>query len=123
MRTATFPLSFFNKVYQQFAPYFEDDNDIHFDPTGIFIQAILPPSPQLEEEEVIFSEGEEMRMFVAHFSECTIVGWCRGDLREERVADILKDFTAQRLCNSSRYEQEKEALRLWNCDLFLGKNK
>ena len=109
MKTATFPLSFFNKVYQQFAPYFEDDNDIHFDPTGIFIQAILPPSSQLEEEEVIFSEGEEMRMFVAHFSECTVIGWCRGDLKEERVADILKDFTTQRFCNSRRYEEEKES--------------
>ena len=119
MKTATFPLSFFNKVYQQFAPYFEDDNDIHYE-SGVFVQAVLPPSPLLEEEEVIFSEGEEMRMFVAHFHECTIVGWCKGDLKEQRVADILKDFT-QCLRSSRKYEQEKEALRVWNGELFLGK--
>ena len=119
MKTATFPPSFFNKAYNRFSPFFEADEDIHYFKEGIFVQAILPPSPLLEEEEVIFSEGEEMRMFVAHFSECTVIGWCRGDLKEERVADILKDFTAQRLCNSSRHEQEKEALRLWNCDLFV----
>jgi len=123
MKTAAFPLSFFNKAYNQFSPFFEADEDIHYFKEGIFVQAILPPFHLLEEEEVIFSEGDEMRKFVAHFSECTVVGWCRGDLKEESVADILKDFTAQRLCNSSRYEQEKEALRLWNCDLFLGKNK
>ena len=92
MRTVTFPFSFFNKVYQQFAPYFEDDNDIHFDPTGIFIQAILPPSPQLEEEEVIFSEGEELQKFVAHFNKCTIIGWCKAALERERVLNILGDF-------------------------------
>jgi len=107
MRTATFPFSFFSKVYQQFAPYFEDYNDIHFDPTGIFIQAILPPSPQLEEEEVIFSEA-------------TIVGWCRGDLKEERVADILKDFT-QNLKSSRKYEEEKEVKCL--CGILLGKKE
>jgi len=120
MKTATFPLSFFNKVYQQFAPYFEDDNDIHFDPTGIFIQAILPPSPQLEEEEVIFSEGEEMRMFVTHFSEATIVGWCKGGLKEDRVADILKDFT-QNLKSSRKYEEEKEVKCL--CGVLFGKKE
>jgi len=121
MKAATFPLSFFNKVYHRFASYFEDDNDIHFDPTGIFIQAILPPSPQLEEEEVIFSEEEEMRMFVAHFSEATIIGWCRGDLKEERVADILKDFTTQRLRSSRKYEEEKEVKCL--CGILFGKKE
>jgi len=105
MKTATFPLSFFNKVYRQFAPYFEDDNDIHYE-DGVFVQAILPPSPQLEEEQLIFSEGDEMRMFVAHFHEATIVGWCRGGLKEKKVADILKKF-AQNLRSSRKYEEAK----------------
>ena len=109
MKIAIFPLPFFNKAYNQFSSFFEADEDIHYFKEGIFVQAILPPSPLLEEEEVIFSEGEEMRMFVAHFSECTVIGWCRGDLKEERVADILKDFTTQRFCNSRRYEEEKES--------------
>ena len=119
MKAATFPLSFFNKVYQQFAPYFEADEDIHYG-GGAFIQAILPPSPQLEEEEVIFSEGEEMRMFVAHFSECTVIGWCRGDLKEESVASILKNFT-QNLKSSRKYEEEKEVKCL--CGILFGKKE
>jgi len=122
MKTVTFPLSFFNKVYQQFAPYFEADEDIHYE-GGVFIQAILPPSSQLEEEEVIFSEGEEMRMFVAHFSEATIVGWCRGDLKERSVIYTLKNFVHSALRNLRRYEEEKKVICLWNGYLFLGKNK
>ena len=121
MKTATFPLSFFNKVYHQFAPYFEDDNDIHYE-SGVFIQAILPPSVGLEEEELIFSEGEEMRMFVAHFTEATIVGWCKGDLKEQNVVEVLKSFT-QNLRSSRKYEEEKEAIRVWNGELFLGKKE
>ncbi len=119
MKTATFPLSFFNKVYRQFAPYFEDDNDIHYE-SGVFVQAILPPSPQLEEEQLIFSEGDEMRMFVAHFEECTIVGWCKSDLSEKAVADILKGFT-QNFRSLRKYEEEKKAVCVWNGELFLGK--
>jgi len=119
MKTATFPLSFFNKVYRQFAPYFEDHNDIHYE-SGVFVQAILPPSPQLEEEQLIFSEGDEMRMFVAHFEECTIVGWCKSDLSEKAVADILKGFT-QNFRSLRKYEEEKKAVCVWNGELFLGK--
>ena len=119
MKTATFALSFFNKVYRQFAPYFEDDNDIHYE-DGVFVQAILPPSPQLEEEQLIFSEGDEMRMFVAHFEECTIVGWCKSDLSEKAVADILKDFI-QNFRSLRKYEEEKKAVCVWNGELFLGK--
>ena len=119
MKTATFPLSFFNKVYRQFAPYFEDDNDIHYE-SGVFVQAILPPSPRLEEEQLIFSEGDEMRMFVAHFEECTIVGWCKSDLSEKAVADILKGFT-QNFRSLRKYEEEKKAVCVWNGELFLGK--
>jgi len=119
MKTTTFPLSFFNKVYRQFASYFEDDNDIHYE-SGVFVQAVLPPSPQLEEEQLIFSEGDEMRMFVAHFEECTIVGWCKSDLSEKAVADILKGFT-QNFRSLRKYEEEKKAVCVWNGELFLGK--
>ena len=121
MKTATFPLSFFNKVYHQFTPYFEDDDDILSYKGDLFIQAILPPSVGLEEEEeVIFSEGDEMRKFVAHFSEATIVGWCKGDLKEESVASILKNFT-QNLKNSRKYEEEKEVKCL--CGILFGKKE
>ena len=92
MKTATFPLSFFNKVYHQFTPYFEDDDDILSYKGDLFIQAILPPSVGLEEEEAIFSEGEELQKFVAHFNKCTIIGWCKAALERERVVYILRDF-------------------------------
>ena len=120
MKIAIFPLPFFNKAYNQFSSFFEADEDIHYFKEGIFVQAILPPSPLLEEEEVIFSEGEEMRMFVAHFSECMVIGWCRGDLKEERVADILKDFT-HNLKSSRKYEEEKEVKCL--CGVLFGKKE
>ena len=123
MKTATFPFSFFNKTYNQFSRFFEADEDIHYFKEGIFVQVILPPSPLLEEEEVIFSEGEEMRMFVAHFSECTVIGWCRGDLKERSVIYTLKNFVRSALRNLRRYEEEKKVICLWNGYLFLGKNK
>jgi len=120
MKTATFPSSFFNKAYNQFSPFFEADEDIHYFKEGIFVQAILPPSPLLEEEELIFSEGDEMRKFVAHFSEATIIGWCRGDLKEESVASILKNFT-QNLKSSRKYEEEKEVDCL--CGVLFGEKE
>jgi len=120
MRIATFPLSFFNKVYNQFSLFFEADEDIHYSKEGVFVQAILPPSPLLEEEEVIFSEGDEMRKFVAHLHEATVIGWCSGKLGEERVADILKDFT-QNLKSSRKYEEEKEVKCL--CGILFGKKE
>ena len=121
MKTAAFPLSFFNKAYNQFSPFFEADEDIHYFKEGIFVQAILPPSSLLEEEEVIFSEGDEMRKFVAHLHEATVIGWCSGKLGEERVADILKDFTTQNLKSSRKCEEEKEVKCL--CGILFGKKE